>query len=96
MKDLFFADMRWRKHKGSARWMVLGKPSCRRPLISCNSRHPGIAHRRLDALAALLDSGIRQANDDLAGHAGGVVHFHFDHHSVQADDCTGIDAREHG
>ena len=48
---------------------------------------------RLEACANLLDGGIRQAEDGPAREAGGVVHFHFDHHPVQPDDCTGINAR---
>jgi len=55
----------------------------------------GILDRRLDALAALLHRGIRQANDDNSGQAVAEIHFHFNNDAFKANDSTGVDAREH-
>ncbi len=52
-------------------------------------REAGVLHRGLNAFAAFLHGGIRQADNNKRRHAVGYVHFRLDHGAVETDHCTG-------
>ncbi len=56
----------------------------------------GVLDRRLDALAALLHGGVRQADDHHPGKPLAGIDFYIDDDTVESDDSAGFYVGEHG
>ena len=55
-----------------------------------------VLNRWLHAFTTFLDRGIRQTSDDHAGQSPSHVHFYFQHDTLEANQCAGVDMGWHG